>query len=74
MEIFFRMTWADKRLAYDMLTNQTKPIVIGGDTLEHIWIPDVYFGNAKSSEMHDVLASNRAAYIHPNGSVRFSVR
>ena len=44
MEIYFHMKWKDQRLLY---FNQTEPILLSGENVQRIWIPDLFFTNAR---------------------------
>ena len=44
MDIFFRQTWRDERLAFDLTSDNINELTIGADILKNIWLPDTYIG------------------------------
>lgn len=68
--IYFRQTWHDPRLKYDF----DEKLVIQGDMLNDIWIPDTFFTNEKTSLLHKVTKDNYMLTLWPNGTVYTSVR
>ncbi|XP_070534358.1 glycine receptor subunit alpha-4-like isoform X2 [Ptychodera flava] len=69
--IFLRQAWNDPRLCH----NASKSIVFsGGDILELVWVPDLFFTNAKEIKLHQAPKDNLLLRIYPNGDVLYSLR
>jgi len=68
--MFLRQQWVDKRLDYG--TNDT--IYLSNHVIDHIWMPDSYFVNAKDGQMHDVTSSNVMIMLAPGGLVKYNAR
>ncbi len=71
LEIYFHMRWTDTRMTF---TDQSAHVVLTANYMKKIWIPDLYFPNAKHAEFHKVILSNKHAKIYPNGTVLYSSR
>ena len=69
-DMFLRQQWVDKRLDYG--TNDT--IYLSNHVIDHIWMPDSYFVNAKDGQMHDVTSSNVMIMLAPGGLVKYNAR
>jgi len=70
-DFYFVQFWSDTRLKHthtDVLQYNSN------DVLNKIWQPDMYFANAVSSELNEVMGSNMVLKITPSGSVRVSTR
>ncbi|XP_070534368.1 glycine receptor subunit alphaZ1-like [Ptychodera flava] len=67
---YFRHQWNDPRLMYDA----TGFINMNGDIINSLWIPDLYFENAKQTEIHSTTKDNLFLRVYPNGDVYFSIR
>ncbi|XP_077862223.1 glycine receptor subunit alpha-4-like [Saccoglossus kowalevskii] len=71
LTIFLRQSWYDPRLRH----NSTGTIVInGGDVMDMVWVPDLFFTNAKSVTIHSTPKENLLVRIEPNGDVLYSLR
>ncbi|XP_006825493.2 glycine receptor subunit alpha-4-like [Saccoglossus kowalevskii] len=71
LTIFLRQAWHDPRLRH----NSTSTIVInGGDVLNMVWVPDLFFSNAKSAAIHSSPKENLLLRIEPSGNVLYSIR
>ena len=68
--IYYRQTWFDPRLKFDL----NYSLVIQGDMLDDIWIPDTFFTNEKTSLVHQVTKDNYMLIMMPNGTIFFSLR
>ena len=76
MQVYFRLTWRDPRLAFDRL-NLTDKEYIGfssSSILDKIWLPDVYFDNEKEGKFHTIMKRNQFLRLYQNGLIYFSSR
>nr|XP_006825489.1 PREDICTED: glycine receptor subunit alpha-3-like [Saccoglossus kowalevskii] len=67
---YFRQHWNDPRLQF----NATGFINMNGNIMDAIWVPDLYFENAKDTAVHTTTKDNLFLRIYPNGDVFYSVR
>ena len=44
MDMFFRQSWRDKRLSFDLSSDGINELVIGNEILKNIWLPDTFIG------------------------------
>ena len=68
------MKWMDFRLNYSTPINETQALQLDGNSLEEIWIPNMYFPNGKKGLMHDIVRENIQIQIFENGTVMYSQR
>jgi hypothetical protein len=76
MQVYFRQTWRDPRLAYDGL-NLTDKEYIGfspGFVWDKIWLPDAYFENEKQGKVHTLMRKNQFLRLYQDGTVYYSTR
>ncbi len=73
LDIYFHMTWTDPRLVLPF-DNLSDPLTLQGGDLDKIWVPDLYFPNAKSTYEHRGIVDNKLVKIWPAGRVRYSAR
>ena len=76
MQMYFRQTWRDPRLAFDGL-NLTNKEYIGfspGYVWDKIWLPDGYFENEKDGKFHTIMTKNQFLRLYQDGTVYFSTR
>ena len=69
-EIFLRVYWNDRRLAFD---NKTE-LNFNDHPSELIWTPDVYCFNSIKTKRHRALTKNVRTKIGPNGDIYVSLR
>ncbi|CAL8117415.1 unnamed protein product [Orchesella dallaii] len=72
MDMYFRQTWIDTRLAYSAYTKGTLALSIS--MLERIWKPDTYFYNGKQSYLHTITTPNKFVRLYQDGRVLYSSR
>ena len=65
------MKWMDERFSFDP---QYSPLVMPYMAIDHIWLPDIYFKNAKQGAFHSMIMPNKMAKIYANGTVMYSAR
>jgi hypothetical protein len=71
MQIYFRSQWVDKRLSY---SDQDTPVQLPPQSLNILWLPDIYFPNEKEGHWHSITVPNKAITVYPNGMINFSSR
>ena len=74
-DMYFRQFWNDPRLAF----NQSDKLVLSGsqasDLMRQIWIPDTFFANAKTGNLHELSVPNHFVRISPQtGDILCSTR
>lgn len=71
MDVYLRLSWTDVRL----VSNESKPRHINQlEQLNKIWVPDIYFGNARKADFQTVTVPNFGAVIYKDGIVALSRR
>ena len=53
VDVFLRMSWVDPRLKYNGSSNRN--ITLLPALLDDIWMPDIFFTNAKHAFNHNVV-------------------
>ena len=53
VDVFLRMSWQDPRLKFMGNTNQSLTLVPA--LVDDIWMPDLFFANAKKGFKHEVI-------------------
>ncbi|XP_078740711.1 gamma-aminobutyric acid receptor subunit alpha-4-like, partial [Lampetra fluviatilis] len=71
MDVFFRQTWVDKRLAFE---GPPEILRLNNLMVSHIWTPDTFFRNGKKSVAHNMTAPNKLFRIMKNGTVLYTMR
>ena len=76
MQVYFRQTWRDPRLAFDGLNLTEKEYIkFSPDFISSkMWLPDGYFDNEKEGKVHTIMRTNEYFRLHRDGSVYFSTR
>ncbi|KAF6199858.1 hypothetical protein GE061_006156 [Apolygus lucorum] len=72
MDIYFRQTWHDKRLAFSM--PGVTELSMSWLFLEKIWKPDTYFVNGKKSHLHRITSPNKFVRVRQDGLLSSSMR
>lgn len=70
IDIIFYQSWYDERLRYN---DSFETLVLHGNVVKQLWIPDTYFRNSKRTREFDVTMPNQMALIHKDGKVLYSV-
>ncbi len=68
--MFFRERWNDDRLQH----NVSYPITMDWNYVRDIWVPDIFFYNAKTADYHDVTVLNAFMRLSGNGDIMLSQR
>lgn len=70
LDILLRQRWYDPRLDVgDRYNYSAVPIHL---YMRDIWLPDLFFRNAKSSTLHAITTPNTLAWITSNGMITYS--
>ncbi|VDL75169.1 unnamed protein product, partial [Nippostrongylus brasiliensis] len=70
-DIYVYMSWKDSRLAH----NFSDYVLINDDALRaQIWLPDLYFANARQAHFQHVTVPNFNMFISPDGTIAYSLR
>ncbi|KAE9549547.1 hypothetical protein FO519_007247 [Halicephalobus sp. NKZ332] len=74
VDIYLYMSWQDKSLAH-FENGRDETWIINDDAhRKKIWVPDIYFANARKAQLQDVTVPNFNMYIHSNGTIAYSLR
>ncbi|KAI6218986.1 Glutamate-gated chloride channel [Aphelenchoides fujianensis] len=73
VQLTFRESWVDGRLAYG-LPNDGKPEFLILSSGQQIWMPDSFFQNEKSAQKHMIDKPNVLIRVHKDGKILYSVR
>ena len=74
MDCYFRQSWVDRRLAYNVTENDKKNLALSIEMLRKIWKPDTYIYNGRKSYLHTITTPNKFMRLFPNGRVLYSQR
>ena len=72
-DFYFRQYWQDPRLSFTPLPG-IETIMVSTEFLNHIWVPDTFFANEKTSYSHMATTSNEFLRISYNGEINRSIR
>uniref|UniRef100_A0A1I7SA22 Ig-like domain-containing protein n=1 Tax=Bursaphelenchus xylophilus TaxID=6326 RepID=A0A1I7SA22_BURXY len=73
VQLTFRESWVDGRLAYG-LPNDGKPDFLILSAGQQIWMPDSFFQNEKQAQKHMIDKPNVLIRVHKDGNILYSVR
>ena len=71
--MYLTMRWNDSRLVFNHL-HDAPWLEVDSKIMQKVWVPDVYFKNAKKASFHNVTVPNKYMHIRPFGDVEFSMR
>ncbi|GBO37301.1 Glycine receptor subunit alpha-2 [Araneus ventricosus] len=74
MDIYLRQSWVDPRLQLRKYGINETVTLNGGDLIDEIWTPDIFFRNLKSGNFHSMTVPNKLIKLSPNGRILFSMR
>lgn len=81
VEIYLTQMWTDKRCMFRVLPRQESEVTLQGHGLEdlhnllnHLWMPDTYFINAKETLGHDTPQPQQNTKVRFSGEVIHSTR
>ncbi|CAI4228927.1 unnamed protein product [Auanema sp. JU1783] len=71
MDLYMYMSWLDVRMAH----NQSDYVLVNDKHfLDNMWLPDLYFANARTAYFHDVTVHNFNMFIAPDGMISYGTR
>uniref|UniRef100_A0A7I5E9P6 Gamma-aminobutyric acid receptor subunit beta-like n=1 Tax=Haemonchus contortus TaxID=6289 RepID=A0A7I5E9P6_HAECO len=71
MDLYMYMSWQDIRMKH----NQSDFVLINDKSiLEKIWLPDLYFANARTAYFHEVTVHNFNMFVSPDGVIAYGTR
>ncbi|NP_001360688.1 Ligand-Gated ion Channel [Caenorhabditis elegans] len=71
VDLYVYMSWQDPRLAH----NFSDYVLINNDEIrKQIWLPDLYFANARQASFQEVTVPNFNLFVAPDGTVAYSCR
>uniref|UniRef100_A0A1I7ZC54 Ig-like domain-containing protein n=1 Tax=Steinernema glaseri TaxID=37863 RepID=A0A1I7ZC54_9BILA len=73
VQLTFRESWVDGRLAYGY-PRDNKPDFLILTTGQQIWMPDSFFQNEKQAQKHMIDKPNVLIRVHKDGTILYSVR
>ncbi|GMR40227.1 hypothetical protein PMAYCL1PPCAC_10422, partial [Pristionchus mayeri] len=71
VDMYLYMSWQDETYRH----NQSDYILISDkDILDKMWLPGLYFANARTAYFHDVTVHNFNLFIAPDGTIAYGTR
>uniref|UniRef100_A0A914DWV4 Uncharacterized protein n=1 Tax=Acrobeloides nanus TaxID=290746 RepID=A0A914DWV4_9BILA len=71
VDLYLYMSWLDPQLKH----KGREMLMINDDKIrKKLWLPDLYFANARSAYFHDVTVPNFNLFLGPDGTVSYSSR
>ncbi|KJH50981.1 hypothetical protein DICVIV_02839 [Dictyocaulus viviparus] len=71
MDLYLYMSWRDNRMKH----NGSDYILINDKSiLDKIWLPDLYFANARTAYFHEVTVHNFNMFVAPDGTIAYGTR
>ncbi|XP_031551952.1 glycine receptor subunit alpha-3-like [Actinia tenebrosa] len=75
IEMYFRQSWRDSRLAFGQTRNSTIPsVTLNGELSDTLWQPDTFFENEVEGKIHGLTMKNKYMRIYNDGRVLTSTR
>ncbi|KAH7699000.1 Protein LGC-41 a, partial [Aphelenchoides avenae] len=71
VDLYLYSSWRDPSLNH---SNSDYVLISDYKVKDHIWMPDLYFSNARTSKFHDVTVPNFSLFIAQDGTVAYSSR
>ncbi|KAH7711964.1 ligand-gated ion channel subunit [Aphelenchoides avenae] len=71
VDLYLYSTWRDPSLNH---SNPDHVLISDYKVKDHIWMPDLYFSNARTSKFHDVTVPNFSLFIAQDGTIAYSSR
>ena len=72
LDMYYRRTWIDKRLSF--WSSKYEELTLGNEMMNKIWLPGMFFNNAKHTKFNDVTTRNAVLRITKNGEIFLSLR
>lgn len=71
VDLYLYMSWQDPTLNH----TESDYVLINDERVrEELWLPDLYFANAKTAHFHTVTVPNFNMFIDRDGTVAYSTR
>jgi len=81
VELYLQQSWTDERCRYKVMPRQEREITLNGHGLEdlhnllnHLWMPDTFFVNAKETQGHETPQPQQNTKVAFTGMVTHSSR
>uniref|UniRef100_A0A915M6A6 Uncharacterized protein n=1 Tax=Meloidogyne javanica TaxID=6303 RepID=A0A915M6A6_MELJA len=71
VDLYLYMHWRDRSLNH---SNEEYILVNDPKVRDRMWLPDLYFANARNSKFHEVTAPNFNLFIDKDGNIAYSIR
>lgn len=71
VDMYLRASWYDEREAHNFSEPKELSKV---EQLRAMWLPDLYFGNARKAIYHKVTTPNLGGFVYNDGTVSLSRR
>ncbi|KAL3084706.1 hypothetical protein niasHT_031591 [Heterodera trifolii] len=71
VDLYLYSHWRDPSLKHN---NDDYVLMTDPKVRERIWLPDLYFANARTSKFHDVTIPNFSLFIDRDGNIAYSTR
>ena len=70
VSMYLRQAWTDPRLKFNISENgNVKKIRLSAESINDIWVPDIFFRNEKRAAFHEVTVSNRLLRLEYTGAL-----
>ncbi|KAK6039354.1 hypothetical protein COOONC_23141, partial [Cooperia oncophora] len=71
MDVYMYMSWQDVRMRH----NQSDYVLVNDKSIrDKIWLPDLYFANARTAYFHEVTVHNFNMFVSPEGVIAYGTR
>lgn len=74
IDAFMHMIWTDKRLVLPQGLDPRKSLVLGSQTVSHLWVPALNFRNARSTQIFNSIAPAVYATLNNKSEVFLALR
>ena len=71
MDLYLYTTWQDDSMRHN---EEGYMLINDKNVLDEMWVPDLYFANARNAYFHDVTVPNFNMYIDRNGVICYGTR
>ncbi|KAK6745660.1 hypothetical protein RB195_012027 [Necator americanus] len=71
MDLYLYMSWQDTRMRH----NGSDYVLVNDKALlDQMWLPDLYFANARTAYFHEVTVHNFNMFVSPEGVIAYGTR
>jgi len=71
LTLYLNQYWRDDRLIFG---NRTEEMILTGEIIDRLWLPDTFFPNDKSAYLHDVTETNKMIRLNGHGEILYGMR